>query len=176
MSKKVTSQIEGNAIISEIEEMPGYFPEDYHEHLVLAGRKFDNLDRLSVAELEASLDDEKVVDDWDLERAKRAKILDRWLQETKGVISELMKLFHSLRESQSLLEEKILERAGSPPRQSRGRSARAAPETQRRGVAHCFVSPQTRNQSPNKLPALSSLNENHEHERAGIRWTRIERL
>ncbi|WP_342712893.1 hypothetical protein AAFG13_18215 [Bradyrhizobium sp. B124] len=116
MARKIESRVEDTSLTSDFGELPGYFPDDYRDRVVAARRKFDVLDRLSSAELEASFD-ERAVQDWDAERAKQIKILNRWLRETKAVITELMKLFHDLRDSQSVLEEVLLEQSGKRPKE-----------------------------------------------------------
>src|SRR3954468_13255694 len=98
---------------ADYEELPPHSVAYYRDLVIVAKQQCDRLDRFLIAEL-ARLDDDRSGKDvdWDLERKKRAKTLGRWHRETNGVIRELTRLLHDIRDDQAILKEYVLERSG----------------------------------------------------------------
>ena len=96
--------------------MPPYLLGPYREQIAIAKRKLERLDRFSLAEFARPADDREPNEiDWNVERSKRAKALNRWMKETKGIMRELTKLLNDVRDDQAILNEYVLERSGKPP-------------------------------------------------------------
>jgi hypothetical protein len=113
-------------LMSDYGELPGYNVDDYADRLNAARRKFDRLCKFSFDEHEASFEDGGERIDWDLERKKKGKALDRWLKDTYAVLGELLKLFHQLRDDQEVLDIFSLEKSSRRNTNSkvRGRARR----------------------------------------------------
>src|SRR5438045_3220018 len=101
------------ALGTDFNGIPEYQVGIYRDRITLARQKLERLDQFSLRELErppVDMNAENI--DLDLERQKRAELLNRWLRETKGVIADLVLLFRELRDDEALLEEFMLLRTG----------------------------------------------------------------
>jgi hypothetical protein len=113
MSARKKTSTQGNMdrvrLMSDHGELPGYNVDDYADRLTVARRKFDRLCRFSLDEHETSFESGGKQLDWGAERKRRREVLDRWLRDTYAVMGELLKLFHQVRNDQTVLEVFSLE-------------------------------------------------------------------
>jgi hypothetical protein len=111
--KSKTSKTTGRAALGSASgELPLYSADIYRESIISVKRKLGRLERFSLAELERLQENNAGHPiDWNLERRKMTKTLDRWLRQTNDVISELMKLLLDIRDDQAILEEFTRERS-----------------------------------------------------------------
>jgi len=98
----------------DYEELPEYLVEHYQYRLQTARQKLDRLDKFATGEFKRSKKRRPAGEpvDWDRERDKRAKLLNRWVRETNGVVAAFTDLLDDLRQDQAIIREFILTMSG----------------------------------------------------------------
>ena len=97
----------------EAGELLPYSVDYYRESITGIRKRLDRFERFALNELNHLADENDQHEiDWDIERGKMVKKLDRWLREANGVIHELAILVQDVREDQAILKEFVLVRSG----------------------------------------------------------------
>jgi hypothetical protein len=83
MKTKMLRNRHRSALMSDYGELPEYNVDEYADRLTVARRKFDRLCRFSLDEHEA-FHSKLMKADWEAEKKRSAKALNRWQRETFG--------------------------------------------------------------------------------------------
>ena len=91
-------------LLSDYGEVPAYRVDEYADILCEARQKFDRLCTFSNVQMEELAGSDKKNPDWEMERARAIKALDRYSREAFGVICSMSKLIHAVRDLKTTVE------------------------------------------------------------------------